>query len=72
MVNCPGPLFEGQIRPMESFSALEILAVHGYNPETPKVKRAAEYLELWREKSIEASKAATWPLEPGDNAEIRP
>lgn len=56
MTNCPGPLFEGQIRPMEELSALELLAAHGYNPDTPKVKRVAEYLELWREKSIEAAK----------------
>jgi hypothetical protein len=42
------------LKPMNELSALQVLAAVGYDPETPKVKRAAEYLELWREKSIEA------------------
>lgn len=46
---------QAQIKPMESLTALEVLAAVGYDPTTPKVKRAAEYLELWREKSIEAA-----------------
>jgi len=41
---------------MSEMSALDILRVNGYDPEQKKVKRAAEYLELWREKSIEAAK----------------
>jgi hypothetical protein len=49
-------IYPGQIKPMEKLTALEMLAAHGYNPATPKVKRLAEYLELWREKSIEAAK----------------
>lgn len=46
------------ITPMEKMSALQVLAAVGYDPTTPKVKRAAEYLELWREKSIEADKGS--------------
>jgi hypothetical protein len=43
------------IPPMESMTALQILQAVGYDPESKKVKRAAEYLELWREKSVEAA-----------------
>jgi hypothetical protein len=55
-MNCAGVINEASIKPMESLSALEMLAAMGYDPTTPKVKRAAEYLELWRQKSVEAAK----------------
>lgn len=42
------------IPPMESMTALQLLQAVGYDPESKKVKRAAEYLELWREKSVQA------------------
>lgn len=56
-MKCAGVTHEENIKPMESLSALEVLAAMGYDPTTPKVKRAAEYLELWRQKSVEAAKS---------------
>lgn len=53
------------ITPMDKLTALEMLATQGYDPTTPKVKRAAQYLELWREKSVEAATAA--PTKPIDD-----
>lgn len=47
------------IKPLETFTALQVLEAVGYDLGSPKVKRAAEYLELWREKSLEAKNSAT-------------
>lgn len=55
-MNCAGVINQANIKPMETLSALEVLAAMGYDPATPKVKRAAEYLELWRQASIESTK----------------
>lgn len=40
------------IKAFESLTALDILATQGYDPTTPKVKRAAKYLELWRTATL--------------------
>lgn len=55
-MECAGIIREASIKPMETLTALEVLAVMGYDPTTPKVKRAAEYLELWVQKKVEAGK----------------
>jgi hypothetical protein len=44
------------LKPIDTFSALEVLTVVGYDPDSPKVKRAAQYFELWREMSIESAR----------------
>lgn len=47
------------IVPFEKIPAIQLLAAHGFNPESKKVKRLAEYLEAWRKASIEASQDDT-------------
>lgn len=61
------------IKPLETFTALEVLATQGYDPTKPKVKRAAEYLELWRQKTVEVAKATPAPVDKvgGEAAEQR-